>query len=432
MSFSLVRRCMSSWPLHGSLRAAKSNVSAVDDLISSFSQLHLKEQKRFVHTTQTPRPTLPLPPTVTKCAIVGAYGVGKTTLAFEKALALKCEGKNVDLIQESVRCPLLPLDPERMANVAIRSVTAQICKELESVQRGFNVIVADASAFDIFVFPDYLKVSNPILSAARRLAEEWLKTYDEIYWIRPKLDGEKDIKSASDEWGTDLKFLQSIDEGFKHPLNTFAQDSLEIVRAPLYAPRYKGSLLQTKPQIPRNSIKKIAFVGTHGMGKSTASFRKAAEFQREGSNVHVIKESVRFAPFPINAGHAPETSLWACTAQICKEVEAAQRRFDVLICDRSAYDTFMYSSYFKLKNPLLDAARQLAKEWLTTYDRIIWMRPMPTAPHEELQVPKDGVRSVDLPFLLGVDKIFEKDMYPLVADKVKVLYSKNLLPNGSH
>ena len=45
---------------------------------------------------------------------------------------------------------------------------------------------------------------------------------------------------------------------------------------------------------------KIAFIGTHGVGKTTLCYDLAALLKRQGLNVDVVKEVARLSPLPIN------------------------------------------------------------------------------------------------------------------------------------
>lgn len=149
-------------------------------------------------------------------------------------------------------------------------------------------------------------------------------------------------------------------------------------------------------------MKKIVCVGTHSVGKSTFCYQLAESGKRKGENVHVIQERVRFSPFPINGAMVYETAIWTSTNQISKELEAAQRGFSLIICDRSAFDPFVYATYFKLKGPTNLEFEKMAIEWLKTYDEIIFVRP-----NENHEASEDGVRSTDLNFVREIDVLFE-------------------------
>ena len=165
-------------------------------------------------------------------------------------------------------------------------------------------------------------------------------------------------------------------------------------------------------------FKKIACIGTHSVGKSTLCYQLAEKAKRAGENVHVIQERVRFSPFPINEKMVYETAIWACTNQISKELEAHQKGFSLIICDRSALDPFFYADYFELiPNKTI---QRMATQWLQTYDELYFVRPrqdhLPTA---------DGVRSTDLEFVKSIDRLFAQFIFSS-GTKVKTIYTDEI------
>lgn len=149
--------------------------------------------------------------------------------------------------------------------------------------------------------------------------------------------------------------------------------------------------------------KKIACIGTHSVGKSTLCYQLAENGKRAGESVHVIQERVRFSPFPINQDMVYETAIWACTNQISKELEAQQKGFSLIICDRSAFDSFFYANYNNLSHPLSLEFEEMSFKWLQTYDEIYFVRPRKD--HVALE---DGIRCTDSLFVIGIDQLFSK------------------------
>jgi thymidylate kinase len=148
-------------------------------------------------------------------------------------------------------------------------------------------------------------------------------------------------------------------------------------------------------------MKKYACIGTHGVGKTTLSFLLASELKRRGENIYLLQEKVRKSPFPINGKMEAETALWACTSHIEEELNAQAKGFSVLISDRSPYDTFIYSTYFGLSHPLLKCLKECALNWLSTYDKIFWVRG-------DMPLKGDGIRSEDLKFQQQIDLLFNE------------------------
>ena len=55
---------------------------------------------------------------------------------------------------------------------------------------------------------------------------------------------------------------------------------------------------------------KIAFIGTHGVGKTTLCYELAGVLKRQNVHVDIVKEVARLSPLPINQ----KTSLDAQTS----------------------------------------------------------------------------------------------------------------------
>src|SRR3954464_11453803 len=105
---------------------------------------------------------------------------------------------------------------------------------------------------------------------------------------------------------------------------------------PMTRPRTSSS---SAPAWPRPA--KIAFLGSHGIRKTTALLAFAAEVQRAGRSVELGREVVRDNPLGINEGATGEAQLWVLVSQVRQELELA-RKADVLVTDRGVMDNFAY------------------------------------------------------------------------------------------
>ena len=86
---------------------------------------------------------------------------------------------------------------------------------------------------------------------------------------------------------------------------------------------------------------KIAFIGTHGVGKTTLCFDLAARLKRRDYSVDLVKEVARECPLPINQETTYDAQAWILHTQIARELEAASR-CEIVICDRSVLDNYAY------------------------------------------------------------------------------------------
>src|SRR3954453_4033371 len=112
---------------------------------------------------------------------------------------------------------------------------------------------------------------------------------------------------------------------------------------------------------------KIAFIGSHGVGKTTLCYGLAARLKRRDVGVEVVHEVARRCPLPINEETSVAAQEWILHTQIAEELVAAAR-YPAVIGDRSLLDNYVY--------PLLAAGREeslegLLASWMTGYDLIV-------------------------------------------------------------
>lgn len=86
---------------------------------------------------------------------------------------------------------------------------------------------------------------------------------------------------------------------------------------------------------------KIAFIGTHGVGKTVLTFTLAARLRALSIDADVVTECSRHSPYPINEATTLEGQLWILATQWKCELEAALRT-SLVVCDRSLLDNYAY------------------------------------------------------------------------------------------
>ncbi len=142
---------------------------------------------------------------------------------------------------------------------------------------------------------------------------------------------------------------------------------------------------------------KIAFIGTHGVGKTTLCYELAAALKRDGVHVDIVKEVARLSPLPINQKTSLEAQTWIFTTQMAEEIRSASQH-DVVVCDRSVLDNYAYM--------MLAFGRQLPIErfmhhWMKSYD-LLFKVPFTG------QLSADGVRDTDTFFATAVDGLVDR------------------------
>lgn len=142
---------------------------------------------------------------------------------------------------------------------------------------------------------------------------------------------------------------------------------------------------------------KIAFVGTHGVGKTALCYGLAAHLKRIDISVGLVQEVARDCPMPINRDTTLQAQAWILHTQIAREIAAGERNRAV-ICDRSVLDNYAYLVHRVGRRREYDP---LIGEWLKGYTLLvkvpIWQPPR-----------FDGVRALDLSFQREIDEEVER------------------------
>jgi nicotinamide riboside kinase len=157
---------------------------------------------------------------------------------------------------------------------------------------------------------------------------------------------------------------------------------------------------------------KVAFIGSHGVGKTTLCYGLAARLKQRDVVLDVVHEVARRCPLPINEKTGLASESWILHTQIAEEVIASFRH-PVVICDRSALDNYVYLLLASGPDPGLDP---LVAHWMRSYDLLIHV-PVVDIP------AADGVRATDPEFQREVDRRLEKEL------KAQGLSTSRLDPN---
>ena len=158
---------------------------------------------------------------------------------------------------------------------------------------------------------------------------------------------------------------------------------------------------------------KLAFIGSHGIRKTSALLAFAAEVQRAGRSVELGREVVRDNPLGINEGATGEAQLWVLVSQIRQELELA-RKADVLVTDRGVMDNYAYYLRSCEGDDRYDVF-PLVRRWSATYDLVVRLLP-------DVALLADGVRSTNDAFRDEVEAILDRVLPELVpADRLVTL-----------
>lgn len=142
------------------------------------------------------------------------------------------------------------------------------------------------------------------------------------------------------------------------------------------------------------TTRKIAFIGSHGVGKTTLCFELAAALKRLDLSVDLVKEVARVCPLPINRETTGDAQGWILHTQVAREIELTGS-FDVIVCDRAVLDNYAYLVHAEGRRPEIEP---FIRHWMGTYDLLIKV-PI-------LQAPTfDGTRDTSVEFQADIDRL---------------------------
>lgn len=149
---------------------------------------------------------------------------------------------------------------------------------------------------------------------------------------------------------------------------------------------------------PAESLK-IAFIGSHGVGKTTLCYGLAARLKARDLGCEVVHEVARRCPLPINEETTVAAQAWILHSQIAEEL-VASARYPVVLCDRSALDNYVYLLLAAGRQQVLD---QLVDAWMGTYD-LLFEVPIVDCPSP------DGIRAADPSFQRAVEDRLSREL----------------------
>jgi hypothetical protein len=173
--------------------------------------------------------------------------------------------------------------------------------------------------------------------------------------------------------------------------------------------------------VPWSRNAKIAFIGSHGIRKTTAALAFASVIQRAGRSVEFAREVVRDNPLGINEGATSEAQLWVLTSQIRRELELS-RKAECLVTDRGVMDNFAYYLRASAGEDEFDV-EPLVRQWSQTYDLVVRLTP-------DVEIRPDGVRSTSDGFRDQIEAILDARLPHLVPhDRLVVQPASGITEN---
>lgn len=149
-------------------------------------------------------------------------------------------------------------------------------------------------------------------------------------------------------------------------------------------------------------LMKVAFIGTHGVGKTTLCYDLAAALKKRDVAVELVREVARECPLPINRDTTLRSQAWILHTQIAWELHA-ESKAEVVVCDRAVLDNYCYLKRALGSSPdavggVAQALGDLARSWTATYD-LLFRVPI----SGDLRF--DGIRDTDVAFQREIDEL---------------------------
>ncbi len=154
---------------------------------------------------------------------------------------------------------------------------------------------------------------------------------------------------------------------------------------------------------------KIAFIGSHGVGKTTLCYELAAVLKRLDLSVDLVKEVARACPLPINRETTDRALRWSLHTQVAREIELASG-FAAIVCDRSVLDNYAYLVHADGRQPDLDP---LIRRWMATYTLLVKV-PVVAPP------AYDGTRDTSTDFQVAIDRLIDELLDAFALERVRL------------
>lgn len=151
-------------------------------------------------------------------------------------------------------------------------------------------------------------------------------------------------------------------------------------------------------------VKKYAFVGSHGTGKSSAATYLASVLKEKNrsKSVKVIEENVRELSKLFGDKINNHDFQRLCMVDHLTKELTAEQIYDIIVCDRTALDTLVYGLVYGIKLP--SEYFSLAINHMSTFHHVFFVRP----DKSNMEITNDGFRDTDIDMRNKVDEEFER------------------------
>ena len=166
-----------------------------------------------------------------RIAYLGTQGTGKTTAVMDLAARLKKAGYDVDVVTEVARKSPYPINEKGTLQSQIWIFAKMLLEEVESKA---DITIYDRTLLDVFEYT--FRISHDDAELLRPFIQEWMKTYDLLFYMEPRIGYLKDDgkRSTSKEFQKMIKDMMETDiEAMQLPvvkIKTCPQRYLEAIK----------------------------------------------------------------------------------------------------------------------------------------------------------------------------------------------------------
>jgi nicotinamide riboside kinase len=146
---------------------------------------------------------------------------------------------------------------------------------------------------------------------------------------------------------------------------------------------------------------KVLVTGAYSTGKSTLVIAVSDSLREAGRSVEVLPDVARDCPVALNGEQTEVATLWLLNTQIAREIEAAQRDCEIILCDRGIPDIRAHFEDVatRTEGDLVPHMAPFLNAWMALYDLILVSRLDPSCPIEA-----DGLRVTDPAYRARLDR----------------------------
>lgn len=163
-------------------------------------------------------------------------------------------------------------------------------------------------------------------------------------------------------------------------------------------------------------MKKIALIGTHGVGKTTTAYGIGYRLKQLRHDTDMVYEGARKCPLPINKQSTINTQKWILGEQL-KQESLIDPNIDFAICDRTVLDVYVYSLNVNRKFAI--SILPLIIEHMKTYDYIYYL------PIRDMYFKSDSKRIADKLYQLKIDGLMRNLIQFLKLHGIEILQMEN-------